>query len=128
MPYEVDSVSYFGGWARARPRLAYSGSLAVSACHVWCSQPTCAESMVLSTPCSQLQGIRHTHQYRYSATSQGNSGAGGASLPPSHTHANPAASRTGKCSTSTFAANCSWRTSCVGASTTQPETSIFQPW
>ena len=49
--------------------LPYPSILAVSRSHVWCSMPTCAESIVPSTPWSQLQGTRDTHQYEWTSFS-----------------------------------------------------------
>ena len=57
----------------------------------------------------------------------GRSGNAGASGLPSHTHAMFPASWTGKWVTWTLAQNRSWRLTCVGASTTAPDTSVFHP-
>ena len=67
----------------------------------------------VSRPCSSLKG---------------RSGNGGVSPPPSHTQTIPPVSCTGKWTTCTAAQNWSCRRTWVGASTTQPDTSSFQPW
>ena len=109
--------------------LPYPSTSADLLSQVWCNTPTCAESIVPSTPWSQLHGTRDTHQNECrSSAAKGSSGNGGACTPPSHTHARPPDSCTGKCTTGTLAANRSGRTCWVGASTTQPATSSFHPW
>ena len=75
----------------ATPMLSYPSTCAVWLSHVWWSTPTWAESMVPSTPWSQLHGTRETHQNECtSSPAKGRSGKGGASAPPSHTHASTA--------------------------------------
>ena len=96
---------------------------------VLCRMVPCTESSPPSRPWSQLQGSSETviEVLTPCSGAKGRSGKAGASAPPSHTHAMPPISCTGKCANWMPAMNCSTRWSWVGHSTTLPETSIFQP-
>ena len=108
--------------------LECSASLAAPWIHVRCSMPACTESIVPSTPWSQLHGTRETHQKRYrSSSAKGSSGKGGASALPNQTQMRPPLSWTGKWTTGTLAAKVSLRVAWVGTSTTVPLVSIAHP-